>query len=567
MFENKIIRIAIFFIVAFLSIWTFQLNLKNHHDFFGGADEGTYIGMGKLLSEFHGYIFYDKAFFELNGYVENKRTFLPGPFEYYDSEKGLVKNGWNKGYPLLSVPFWWIFPRTGWKFIAPLFGSMSAFLWFYFLWRMGRRAAAVGMFFLLQSSLLQVWHSRYPLTEIVSQFLLIALLLSVQFYRETKNKKIFYPLISGILLFSIHVHFMNSLYVIPVVVVLFLDLLDIENKKILTKKNLWQATEMALLFGIIPFVFTIVQFFTDPGLRDHYIIDFNRFIGKEGPSEKMPLLISMSFRLGERLHNLLLYVIFPIPVISMIGAQYLVRVDKKNRAMWWGLLSIAAVTMILIVAREKVNTSTLYIARRYVPVILPVIYVFFTLTLDELYNFVKNSGFPQWKVLHQRMISGILGVFLVFLVLSIVRLQIQQLYPFRHVNKGRDLHSMSLDVTEKISKKYEIDRSVVLVDGGPYNQFTGGLRYVLGVPIGNAVYIRDDELVRLIREESDRGRHFYLLSSNHLEDRVANLGFSVKKVRDYPIISQDPNDAGLHEFPSLEISMTKYGFYYVEAHQ
>jgi 4-amino-4-deoxy-L-arabinose transferase-like glycosyltransferase len=174
---------AIFLVILIALIGV--LNLRPHQFIFGGADAGVYVSLGANLSRTHDWLIhnpdlsaippddYEMLFREHSPHLIPRYIHLPG---FYISDNN-TETILPQFYPLHPV---WLAVAHGlggvWAnlFLTPLWGLLAVLaLYFAIRESFGRRLAAVAAL-VLAFTPTQIWFSRYPTSEALTQFLLLS---------------------------------------------------------------------------------------------------------------------------------------------------------------------------------------------------------------------------------------------------------------------------------------------------------------------------------------------------------------------------------------------------------
>ncbi|MGB8648638.1 MAG: hypothetical protein WCF84_25600 [Anaerolineae bacterium] len=154
--------------------------------FLGGSDAGVYVNMGANIARTGGIAMHDPLLQSMpadparqflldltNDFMLYKQLRLPG-FFVADGAQGLVLPQFLHLYPVwLAIfdsalgPYWGLYA-------TPLLGILSSVLAYFVARALFNRALARLFFFLLVINVPQFWFARYPVAEMLMQFLLLA---------------------------------------------------------------------------------------------------------------------------------------------------------------------------------------------------------------------------------------------------------------------------------------------------------------------------------------------------------------------------------------------------------
>ena len=542
---------VIFVVTVFVSF--IGLTFYTHHDFLGGADQGSYTAMGKVLSKGGYFVFKDEILKENIEYRHSK-LFMPHGFGHYGGEGSIkVMTYWNKGYPLLSVPFWWLDEFRGWQYVNPLLGGLSLLLVYLILVRLGYPTGGVPAVAMFSTSWLQLWHSRYPFSEITSQFLfLLSFYFLLKFFNSQRRRYLFIS--SFTLCYSIFTHFGNY----PLIGVFFFwALLTItlkENFKIkktfLSKSYFKQLFIYFFLLVVLPVLTFVIYWKIDPGIQ-RYSNEVAVSAGMGFDTSSIGSFVkSFVIRIGERYLNLAIYVHHILIIGGVVGLFYLMVVDKKNRFTWISLIALGLVSLIIYASRGVGNPHTIFVARRNVPFILPIIFIVVGASMD----YIQHSGrFGKFK-------KSLTPLMVLFVIIVVVYQSILYSH-FLTINTGKDMPYMAKSVRKQIIDNGTTLKNSIVFLNGPATLFEAGLRYVYDVPIMASPFFKKYAL-KMLKREINGNKGLYILNFNKLK-KVYENEFTTLTLQTFPLPWYDPNIPGPFEFPTTKWSTLNYTLYKV----
>lgn len=502
-----------FYIILFISLLFFTINFTHHHDFVGGADEGSYIAMSKLLSDGHRFVFRDENIQYTTGFT-NPEYYLPLPF-HYDSESGYVETDWMKGYPLLMAVMRLFFGPSGYKIISPLFGALSLLV----VYKIGenlcdKRAGIIATLF-LGTNWLQIWYSRYPMTETTLQFLLLSSFLTLLYFVQTK--KIKFIIISSLALsYAIVVH-LSAFLVIPG----FLFLIIFNN--MYKKENL----KNAILFMILPIAIFILIGILDPGC---YIITLPHYIINTALSGGSQNIINPSADKFNLLYNILFfvksyfrYVPIYIPVLALLSIKYLYKSSKEVLFSFSIIISLWMSFFILVGS----NPFEPYIGRKLIPIVIPISYLLSAITLSNIMDVYKSKK----TIINKNMIK----ITICSLVLITLIYQLFIFAPFNSINKGEGMPELTLEINNSVAE----NNSLVILNG-PATLFESYLKYQYDVNIISAK-TPFAEIYNILEQEIELGKSIYLLDyeKSNYSSKLKENGYVLVKIRTFKLEWRD----------------------------
>jgi hypothetical protein len=507
--------------------------------------------MGKILSQFNGVVFHDPYLDTFGQYTE-KNNLLPVGFSVHNDKTNLVKSAWNKGYPLMAVPFWWMDKYNGYKYVNPFLGSLAVVLVYLIAVRMGYPEGGLIASLLLGTSWLQIWHSRYPLSEITSQvFFLISLYFIVVYVQKYKISCLI--LTSLAISFAVFTHFGNILlaigYTIGMTIFAFIKF---KKEQVLTYKLVLDEFYILLFLFLIPVLVFFLNFKLDPGIQQYgsqagSFSGYNLFFKLSGD---VPFLNALNLKLLERVSNFCVLVSVPLLFLGVIGWYDLIMNDSKNRFIWISLSLIIIGCSIIYMSR--INPWVLYAARRNVPIILPCLYLFVGAFLALRYRTFLAHHKKRYEVILTKISLVVLSAFL-------FTAQVLSYLPYNHINKGKGLPQMCLHTRNTLEKYAPLSNSLVILTDPSSGLFQAGLRYIYDVPIMTSGSL--DEQVKVIERCLKDGCHMYLLGT--ADSNVTNSLLSIFNTRAVELWSMsitffDPNYTGIFNWPSKGSGVLTY---------
>lgn len=491
------LRSPLLFIVC-IAVVSFVVHVRDHVSLFGGGDEGSYIAAGKLMSESPRFVFQDEAI-EIGKRYLPSHLFVPTGFRIHNDGVSPVEvvSGWNKGFPIFSIPMWLIAPEQGWKGVSPLAGAISIIAIYLIGAAIRSPLAGVSAALLLATNWLQLWFSRYPMTEVLSQSLILLMLLCVVRFVQAP-RAIILVVFALLASFSSVVHFANAPMWGMLGLALCVQLLPLVRRThtanggvrwvfhlrsfgIDTQKIAPFVGAGALTLGI-PLVATLSYWFADPGVQ-RYVRMSKKMAASSGRADQLFETFVV------RLQNLALF----IPPFFWFGLLLCAGLFVLNRGLarrWWLLIGGLALASFLIIVSSGVGTPrVLYVARRNVPFVLPALCLMVAVAIDWGTSLLRR----RWASIGLAMT----------IVLGLCFQQLSAFYPYRTLDQGKGSLALASQVASALQARYTGRPQFLIVSNYGAN-LTTGLRYVRGVPIINfAPEVTPEVLSRMLGDGID----------------------------------------------------------------
>jgi hypothetical protein len=524
----------------------FYFNLASHHEILGGKDEGSYITMGKNLSRLRGNVFHDPHV-ELGVKYGHEELFVPDGYYVEDREQALVRNGWNKGYPLVSVPFWWLDQESGWQLVNPLLSSLTLILLFLFLRDCRLQWAGLFVVVLLATNWLQIWYSRYPMSEITSQFIYVSMLFCLNLFLIFRTRKWLILLTIGAV-FAVYVHFLNIFVGFGIVAgLLAKNFYGLKGAQILKQKSTYA---IIVLLVLLPMATAFLNYTLDPGLSKHYSNDADYFVEN---SKAQAFLSVVAHGLYRQWVNITLYVHPTIIVFSILVCLTLIITDKR-RWLWFTIFLVPLMVLAVFTIHTR-QTNTLYCARRIVPTFLIGIYVFTAVGLDKLWVFMGKN---------QALIARVIGRAIVVLFgLGIVSYQVFIWAPFNGVNKGEGMPQLARDVSDAMSERGDSHANSLIFTTGMIGTLSAGFRYIYDLPVIMPA-TSGTQYQSVLQQAVHDGKSVYFLSSTGNPKIRLPSSMRIARIFRKDLRWTDPNSVKWDQFPTTKAFVLKYQFFKLE---
>ncbi len=482
--------------VLVFSLLSFIVNHRDHVSLLGGGDEGSYIGAGKLMSRSLRFVFDDAVAERGKGYVP-ANTLVPDGFQVHKEDVSPVQvaSGWNKGFPFLSVPFWWIAPDNGWQFLNPLAGSVSIALIYFIGAAVSAPFTGLCAALLLGTNWLQIWYSRYPMTEVTSQALILSMVLvAVKHYRSGRKTYLFlFALLASL---SSFVHFANvPMWLLIGMALCVRDLgvppfgrfswtlsgiLSYCKELRLSRLQLRSFVSTSVVSLCVPALATVGYWLCDPGIQR-----YTRLGAKMArTSGRLSLLWESTL---IRLENLALFIPSPVWILLLIACALLLTKRVIERKMWFLLVGLGLFSFLVIASTGVGTPRVLYVARRNVPVVLPIMFLMSALALNQLPRLSRYS----------RIGYG----FSTCVLLGLCALQLAAFAPFRSLDQGRGMPELLSTMRDELKARSDGRPQFVIVPGVS-SIFKSGMRYVYDVPaLSFSKHVTPELLSRMLADD------------------------------------------------------------------
>jgi hypothetical protein len=541
-----------FILVFLIASIGFAVNFVGHHDLIGGADEGSYLAMGKLFSEGKGFVFLDPVANESSRFTD-PNYFLPWPFFASD---GYVMTPWSKGYPIVTSLFWRAYGYAAFTAANPLFSSISAILMFLICRRLGSPWGGVAASALLETSWLELWYSRYPMSEMLSQLLFLATTYVVlQYYRKPADH--WMVAIGGLLSLAVLTHFEN----IPVVVEACAVVGYVLSKRLRDKASIIQKARSTAIFAsalvVAPLLTFLIISRVDPSVAAHYTYYIPRvYSGAVGIGSGFS---SINRLLATCLYILVMFVPVPIVLFAMFSMSILIL--KSRERVVWLVLGMVALIIAYGFVTTAINPHPIYNGRRLIWSIIPVLYLAVGVFGQRILSY-----FPQAKMTGVRRIA-LKGLIVCMIILAITA-QITMYLPFQGINKGQGFPSLAAKTQQTLTERGSISNSIVIIGAtGPI--FDSGIRYVYGILIVSSARAPTSVLTSvIIPHELGQNRSVYLLDDSLSGDLLLSIeraGYHCIELWNYSSSWNDPNGVGTYEWPTTSTATITYTLYALSA--
>jgi hypothetical protein len=549
--------------VCLLLAWTTR-NALQHHLFLGGADQGAYVAMAHVLARGGDVTFVDPALLTAPRGVP-VRHYVPYPFRLIpETDPPKLGTSWSKGYPALGAIAVSVFGPLAYRLVNPIAGLVSVVALFSIVRRIAGLSAALLGASLFATSWLQLFFSRYPMTEMTQQAL--ALSISAILLAGQHRPSLWLTAIAGGLAsFGLIVHY-SSIILFPAYLVMI---------------GLWRGRTQSrlscmalfLLIALVPSALIAVRDSQQSYLRPLVGYYANTILYVLGiPSPRFPELpgaglVSSGGVSFERWFVALRYSILtilqffgaPIVIGSVLATPFVLR--RYPRAMAGPTLaaiaSFAFFSYFLAFAFsdfERINHQP-DPARRFVPIVLPVTYILFALGIDLLAKtgqstfrwsgqslvWMRNTS-RYWTVLPASI--AVLGSIMQWVNFASVE----------NVRIGEHLLPM-LQETSSYAREYG-DATVLLGPTGVI--FDSGLRYVYDTRTTNPTVPVDVLLTDIVRPElllrgvtlllwRDQDSPPDAPTTEVLLERITRAGFRAAPVKRWTVLWNDIH--ALHSVP------------------
>jgi hypothetical protein len=531
-------------LIVFVAVVSFVVHLSSHGSLYGGGDEGSYIATGKLMSQSLRFVYPDEAA-EFGRRYLPLSSFVPSGFSSYNDEvhPPEVVSGWNKGFAIFSIPMWLLFPERGWMGVSPLACAISIVAIYFVGAAIRSPFVGVGAALLLATNWLQLWFSRYPMSEVLSQSMILLMLLCVVSFIQT-SRRIFVFIFTLLASFASVVHFANVPIWGMLGVTMLAPLLPMRRREDVNPTLSWifqpasfriERSKILPFVGTavltlgVPLLTTVSYWLADPGVR-RYVRFSQKMVSTSGRLDQL------AESLVVRLQNLSLFVpSFVWLVLLVCVALFITNRGAPRR--WLLLLgSLALLSFLLIVTSGVGTPRVLYVARRNVPVIIPALCLLTAVAIDYAASLIRRPVLSK--------------SFAAMLVLGLSVMQLYTFYPFRKVDQARGSLSLAADVKAAMSERNTGRPQFLLVTDFGANLKTG-LRYVSNIPILNfSPAITPDVISRMLGDGVD----LYVLDDIYrpiakLITTMPNARLS--QIATHTVWMGHPNQVGPTDFPKI----------------
>lgn len=537
--------------IAVLSVAciAFTINFLGFHNFIGGADEGSYVAVGRLISEGKGlFVFYDPIV--ANGSkIADPNYFLPFPFVAYGGP-GFFVDYWSKGYPIISSVFWFVFGYQGFRMVNPLLASLSMVLTFLVCKRLGITWGGVVASWLLATSWLELWYARYPMSEISSQFFFLAsIYFAIRYWQSGKSSSLL--LLAACSCFGLVVHLQGFPTLLGIWVIVGCVLLRKTKGSMFTKSSLTSVLAAACAVVAAPILTLLLLLVADPGFRQYYSPFFLMLTGLANPTSVGAAspggsgFTTLNLAAVSYFHILLSFVPVPIAILGIVGLFELLR-EPTERVVWLSLIVVSLGVAYGLLRQSTLGAQAdlyvLYAGRRLMWSIIPILYVSVGVFSQRTVNRLCSS----LSLTRQKMLK----ISVVVLVALAVTSQVGMYLPFQAINKGQGFPTLASMTQHTLMQRGSLPNSIVIM--GNYSPlFDSGMRYVYGVPIVSVRAPLTLVVGTIIPYELHQNRSVYALddSASQLRVTIEKAGYRCTKLWTYSTLWYSGDAVGLYEWP------------------
>ena len=546
-------------VVILVALVSFFVNYRSHVSLLGGGDEGSYIACGKLMSQALEFVYGDQAAEVGKRYLSAKH-FVPEAFRVHNEDVSPVQvvSGWNKGFSFFSIPFWWIAPDNGWQFVTPIAGAISILTIYLIGVTVSGPFTGVCAALLLATNWLQLWYSRYPMTEVVSQALILLMVLcAVRLYKSHRLMPL--VLFCALASLSSFVHFANAPMWIILGAAISLRRIPLEKgdlsllrslrirecvaKLCLVKDKLGSFFNTALLTLGVPFVATVGYWLLDPGIQRYTRLG-KKMASTSGRFSRIFDAVAV------RLENLALFIQWPMWILVGVAVWLFIRNRGLDRKFWILLGGLALCSFLVIISTGVGTPRVLYVARRNVPIVYPVLFLMSGVALHYISTRFRRVVFGRV------LTTGIL--------LMVCSLQLAAFAPYSSLDQGKGMPEMASQIRAELHARNNGHPQFVVVPEMSAI-FKAGLRYVYGVPV---ISFSEEVTPEVLKRMLDDGIQLFILDD--FARKIAPVVKSIPNAELSPISTHiirwgHANQLGPTAYPRIsDRSNLKFYLYKVE---
>lgn len=360
----------------------------------GGRDPGVYVSSGVHIAKSGSIFIKDPLIAQMNtsiqealydvepasvyGFISwenpNLKFQFPG-FFITDLTSGIITPQFLHLFPVWIAIFYSIFGLMGIFFVNPVFGLLSIGSFYLlgkklFSWKVAALAC-----FLLVLNFAQIWYSRYPFAEIMTQFFILSWLATFICFNRTSDK---YIAVISALMFGLA--FLTKLDGIFILIPLSIYYIYVY----ITKK--WNFSHKYFLFTLlIMLIYCSIDYFIFSKPYINFLIDF--------ATKSPPYYSGIKFNVYNNLfingHILSWYLTEVGILITLIGSAIILSKRKNPEEIL--LVFIALIfTIAYFIKLEETNPPP-WTARRYVPIVIPLFALFASYAIKEI-SHIKKIG-------------------------------------------------------------------------------------------------------------------------------------------------------------------------------
>jgi hypothetical protein len=384
----------------------------------GGWDPGNYINTGVHIARTGEITYHDNYLKDTAGFVNSDGTGLKYPGLYIkDLDKGLVVPQFFHLFPVWIALFYKLFGLNSVFYVNPFFAILSLVLLFLIVQNiMGRRYAFLAAM-LLCFNVVEIWNARFPTSEILGQFFLLAGFYFWMHYIKEDN--VFFAFWSGFSFGEFLLTGVTSVLIIPLV--FFYLLLRLK------KRDLWFIVPFLLLivhlvvqlFVYSPMYFkSVIMFFSR---REIFIalfvfwlvlgaVLFLRKVSFEWAKPYLSFGVLILFLFGyfvrprlfdssEALNLVELghWLSFIGVFAAVLGLVFLIWKERSEALLFFAITAL--IFAVFYIFDKRMNSRYPFSLRRYVPIVIPACCVFISYFFYYVNSKFKKAGFLMSVVL------------------------------------------------------------------------------------------------------------------------------------------------------------------------
>ncbi len=553
-FDLKKIESFDIYSLAFILIIivTLFIIIPPHQYFVGNKDPGNYLSTGINIAK-TGSIVIENQFSEI---PSSLKSWIPA---FYIRGELLIPQFIHL-WPTLIAIFYSLSSAKMVIYLTPIISILSLFSIYLTVEYLFTRKTALLSILLIALCFPQNWFSRYPTSEMLSQFLLFSGFLSFFIFLDTDEG--FFGLISGA---SFGIGLLNRIDAILVFIPLFIVLAYLYIKKDLKIKNLYLSIPLALLtiqfllyiyFVVIEYgkenfsllykpVYFIVALIILPllllGLNLSQSENVKKIIGRINTNYLKVFIVVMvmflvfygyairphltevtTYAFNRTIKTLDEYNLFRLGLfitrtgilLGVLGWCLLLfrKIDKKNLF----FLSTTFFFVFIFLYKSRISPQLIWAMRRYVPLVIPSFLIFASYFLISIHEFSKKLRERNQSIISYYSINIVVILLSIFLGFKMYSYSVPGI---NHVEFKNSYNFLSR-VADNIP-----DDSVILFEAPTetpdiYSLFTGPLTFIWQkqvLPLRQGS-INDIRLNQLLAYDSVSGKKLYYISRNNYQN-------------------------------------------------
>jgi hypothetical protein len=227
------------------------------------------------------------------------------------------------------------------------------------------------------------------------------------------------------------------------------------------KERLWGFILSGVLTLVVPLMATVGYWLLDPGIQRY------TRLGKK-MADTSGRFSRVFDAVGVRLENLALFIQWPMWILVGVAVWLFIRNRGLDRVFWSILFGLALCSFLVIISTGVGTPRVLYVARRNVPIVYPVLFLMSGVALSSIGELLSKRAFG--RLLATSILMVLCG------------LQLKAFAPYHSLDQGKGMPEMASQIRAELQARNDGHPQFVVVPEMSAI-FKAGLRYVYGVPV------------------------------------------------------------------------------------